>query len=247
MNKKNWAILVVTLVLIGSTAGLLAQLRAHQRLGSPGVKTEPLDDSIRVRVVLPEHVLNYTSKFVEVDDLTRKTLPPDTSFGQRRYEASDGFNVSMNVVLMGRDRTSMHKPQFCLTGAGWSIDQAASSEDRVLIERPQPYKLPVVKLVSTRQIESQGQAQTYRGIYVYWFVADGAISASVTGFERMWWMMSHMARTGELQRWAYVSCFAVCKPGQEEAAYGRIKEFIAASVPEFQLTGGSRETVVANK
>jgi len=39
-----------------------------------------------------------------------------------------------------------------------------------------------------------------------------------------------------LQRWAYISCFAVCLPGQEEATFERLKKFIAASVPEFQLT-----------
>jgi hypothetical protein len=247
VNKQKWIMLVVALVLIGGTAGLLAQLRAHQRLGAPGVKTEPLDDPVRVQVVLPERVLNYTSKFVEVEELTRKTLPADTSFGQRRYEAPDGFSLSLNVVLMGRDRTSMHKPQFCLTGAGWNIDQAASKEDAVSIERPHPYKLPVVKLLSSRQVEQNGRVETYKGIYVYWFVADGAMSASVTGFERMWWMMSHMARTGELQRWAYISCFAVCRPGQEDAVYSRMKEFMTAAVPEFQLTGGQGETVIANK
>jgi hypothetical protein len=244
MNKQKWAMFLVALVLIGGTAGLLAQLRSHQKLGAPGVKTEPLD-SIRVRVLLPETVLDYKSEFIEVDELTRTTLPDDTSFGQRRYEAPDGFTLAMNVVLMGRDRTSMHKPQFCLTGAGWNIDQTASAEDEIQIERPHSYKLPVVKLISNREIQHQGQTQPYKGIYVYWFVADGAISASVTGFERMWWMMRHMFQTGELQRWAYVSCFVACPPGQEEAAYARIKEFIAASVPEFQLTAGGNTQAIA--
>jgi hypothetical protein len=43
-------------------------------------------------------------------------------------------------------------------------------------------------------------------------------------------------RTGVLQRWAYVTCFSVCQPGQEEATFNRMKEFLAAAVPEFQLT-----------
>jgi len=55
------------------------------------------------------------------------TLPRDTSFGQRRYRSPDGAVTQVNVVLMGSDRTSMHKPQFCLEGAGWQIDSAASA------------------------------------------------------------------------------------------------------------------------
>jgi len=39
-----------------------------------------------------------------------------------------------------------------------------------------------------------------------------------------------------LQRWAYVTYFAVCAPGQEDAAYERLKKLIQTSVPEFQLT-----------
>lgn len=246
MNKQKWAVLLVALAIIGVAAGFLVHLRGNQKLGAPGVKTEALDDPIRVRVLLPEQVLNYKSEFVEVDDLTRSALPADTSFGQRKYEAADGFGLAMNVVLMGRDRTSLHKPQFCLTGAGWNIDQGASSEETIDIPRPHPYKLPVVKLISSREITHNGQTQLARGIYVYWFVADDAISASVSGFERMWWMMEHMFRTGVLQRWAYVSCFAVCPPGQEEATYARMKEFIAASVPEFQQASGPVQTVASN-
>lgn len=238
MNKQQWSILAITLAVIGAAAGLLIQLQANQKLGAPGIKTEPLNDPIRVRVLLPEKVLNYKSQEVETDELTRTILPSDTSFGQRRYEAPDGFALTMNVVLMGRDRSSMHKPQFCLTGAGWDINPAASAEDKLQIERPHPYWLPVVKLVSRRQIMNEGRSMPVSGVYVYWFVADDALSASVSGFQRMWWMMEHLFRTGVLQRWAYVSCFAPCMPGQEEVTYARMKEFIASSVPDFQKVPG---------
>ena len=52
----------------------------------------------------------------------------------------------------------------------------------------------------------------------------------------MWWMARELFRTGLLQRWAYISCTAICAPGQEEATTERMKQFIAAAVPEFQLT-----------
>jgi hypothetical protein len=154
--------------------------------------------------------------------------------------------MALSVVLMGGDRTSLHKPQFCLEGQGYRIDQAASSEENIHIDRPYPYDLPVVKLLSTKEaVDANGRKQGWRGVYVYWFVADGAVSASVSGFERMWWMARELARTGVLQRWAYVSCLARCAPGQEEATFQRMKQLIAASVPDFQLTPSAPQTTAS--
>ena len=72
-----------------------------------------------------------------------------------------------------------------------------------------------------------------RSVYVYWFVADQCLTAS--HWHRMWLMAEHLLLTGTLQRWAYGSCFSVCPPGQEDATFERMKEFITASVPQFQL------------
>jgi hypothetical protein len=164
-------------------------------------------------------------------------LPADTSFGRRRYLGSDGQSwIDLSVVLMGADRTSLHKPQFCLEGMGLHIDESATVPDTIHIERPDPYDLPVVRIVATGRILQDGHSQTFRGIYVYWYVADEALSASVSGASRMWSLAAHLIRTGVLQRWAYVSCFAVCAPGQEESTYQQMKRFIAAAAPEFQLT-----------
>jgi len=245
MNKQKWILLVLALALMAGTAGLLAHMQTSQKLGAPGVKTQPLDGSIRVRVDVPERVPGYESEWLDVDEVTVATLPDDTSFGQRRYTAPDGFWTLMNVVLMGRDRTSLHKPQFCLTGQGWNIDANASAEDHVLIEKPYPYEMPVVKLIANKQVDLQGTPQSARGVYVYWYVADDAVSASVSGIERMWVMASRLIRTGVLQRWAYVSCFSVCEPGQEEATYQRMKQFIAAAVPQLHLTPSAAQTAAA--
>jgi hypothetical protein len=51
---------------------------------------------------------------------------------------------------------------------------------------------------------------------------------------------THLLRTGELQRWAFVFCFTTCKPGEEKVTYEHMCKFLAASVPEFQLTTGPR-------
>jgi hypothetical protein len=196
---------------------------------------------------LPERVLDYKSEEIQQEEIVTNILPADTSYGQRRYTKKENPNdwLQLTVVLMGSDRTSIHKPQYCLEGGGWKIDNTASLETKVRMERPQSYELPVIKLVATRTVQNNsGQPLTLRGVYVYWFVADGALSGDMSGRERMWWMARHLLQTGVLQRWAYVSCFAVCLPGQEDATFERVKKFITASVPEFQLTpkAGERAT-----
>lgn len=240
MNKRSWTLLLVALLMIGGTAGLLARTKASQKLGSPGVKTRPLADSQNLEVVLPERVLDYDSEILEQQPIVLDTLPPDTSYGQRRYFAPDKFQTAVNVVLMGSDRTSIHKPQYCLVGSGWTIDPAASRPETIRMARPHEYDLPVMKLVVSREVDNNGTPQTVRGVYVYWFVTDGALSGDATGAERMWSMAKTMLTTGVLQRWAYVTYFSVCLPGEEAATYERMKQLIVASVPEFQLTTGPK-------
>ena len=235
MNSRMPALVAFALVLMTATAGLLSHVGRHQTLSPPGVRTHPLTSSIRLEADLPEHVLDYQSKREETEDVVLATLPKDTSFGYRVYVAPDGFRVDLRVVLMGRDRTSMHKPQICLTGHGWRIDDTASEDTSVRVESPYPYNLPVVKLVANSSITEEGRTQPITGVYVYWYVANDALSASATGLQRMWWMATRLLRTGVLQRWAYVSCFAQCAPGQEAATYNRMKQFITAAVPDFQL------------
>ena len=248
MTRQKIILAGLALLMIGGAAGLLVRLKANQRLGAPGVKTEPLAGGRNLRVLLPERVLNYTSEELPQSEVVTNTLPPDTSYGQRIYTHTNGLWLLMNVVLMGADRTSIHKPQYCLEGAGFSIDHAATAETTIHVARPQPYDLPVIKLVATGQkADPQGKVGTYRAVYVYWFVADDALSGDKSGAQRMWWMARNLLTTGVLQRWAYISCFAVCLPGQEDATFERVKEFVAASVPEFQLVPRPASTVAATK
>lgn len=236
MSRKKWLLGIVALLFMSGTGCMLAALHAHQKLGAPGVRTHRIPgypaNYIPVQVDLPENVTGFTSEAFPFDEITTNALPQDTSYGQRVYRSVDGtFVVQARVVLMGTDRASMHKPQFCLEGQGWRIDQQASITTTVHVEQPVPYEMPVVRLVATQG----GAVNAPRGIYVYWFVTSDAMSAGVSGFERMWLLAKKMLTTLELQRWAYVSCFTICAPGQEEATFERMKQFIAGSVPQFQL------------
>lgn len=235
MNRSKWILAVITVLLIGSTAGVIAKFKSVQRLGEPGVKTRPLPGSQNLEVTLPERLPGYTMELLPVDAIVTNVLPRDTSYGHCRYTSTDSnFAAQVNVVLMGTDRTSLHKPQFCLTGAGWNINK--TEVDKIRMEKPFAYDLPVIKLTVSGQFNVEGRPVVAHGVYVYWYVADDALSASPSGSDRMWSIARELITTGVLQRWAYVSYFSYGPPGMEAQLYERQKKLIVASVPEFQLT-----------
>ena len=187
-------------------------------------------------VALPVRVGDILSEPVDVTSVEVNWLPKDTVYGRRLYHTQDGFTTSLSVVLMGGDRTSIHKPQYCLDGQGWRID---STETVVIpISRPHSYDLRAMKLTASKPaVDNNGRPLTARALYVYWFVAADELTPYHG--ERMWWMARDLIRYGVLQRWAYVSYFTVCAPGQEEAYFKRLRDVIAATVPEFQLAAGA--------
>jgi hypothetical protein len=155
------------------------------------------------------------------------------------------FAAQVNVVLMGTDRASLHKPQFCLTGAGWTIIK--TELDKIHMERPFAYDLPVIKLTVAGEFNHEGRPVKVHGVYAYWYVADGELSAAPSGSDRMWSIARELITTGILQRWAYVSYFSYGPPGAEDEIYERLKKLISVSVPEFQLTPKAETQMAESK
>jgi hypothetical protein len=236
MKSPKIVITALAIGLILGATGWLLYYKENQRLGDPGIKSRSLADTRRVEILLPDRVLNYQGHEMKVTEEELRVLPDDTSFGKRRYVAPDGRFTDMTIVLMGTDRLSIHQPQNCLPAQGWNIDK--TEQETIWIERPHRYALPVNKLTSSKIMEIEGREQEVRAIFVYWFVADGFITGKK--WDRMWWQAKWLLKTGELQRWAYVSYMGFCLPGQEDATYERMRRLIKASVPEFQTTTGER-------
>jgi hypothetical protein len=232
VKNQKWIILTAALVLIAGTAGALTWLRANQKLGRPGLRTEAIPGSVQVKINLPERVLDFNSTNVPEAQIVLGYLPPDTSFAERCYFNTNGASIYATVVLMGADRTSIHKPDYCLPGQGWVIKD--KSVVNIPVAGAQSYQLPVSKWVIANSFQTpDGQKQEVGGLYVFWLVADG--EETPDNYQRMWWLARDLLRTGVLQRWAYVSYFTVCAPGQEDAAFERVKSLIAHSVPEYQF------------
>ena len=232
MKNQKWLVFLVAFGLIAGTAGALAWSRANQKLGQPGIKATPIPGSVMMNIQLPERVLDFTSTNVPEPEVVVGYLPKDTSYAERCYLGADGFPIYATVILMGADRTSIHRADYCLPGQGWAIND--KSVVNLTVAGSPSYQLPVAKWIIGNSYQApDGRKQQVSGLYVFWFVADG--EQTTDNHQRMWWLGRDLLRTGVLQRWAYISYFAVCAPGQEEAAFERVKQLIIHSVPEYQL------------
>jgi hypothetical protein len=243
MKRRKWLVLLAVLAMVAVLAAVLTRAKSWHRLSPPGLKliAQPVFDVETNQIgsntiALPERVLNYHSSTLPISLTEVRFLPKDTTFARRLYIATNELPLMFSVLLMGTDRGSIHQPEICLVGQGWQI--VKRELDAVPMARPYAYHLPVMKLfASKRQKAEDGRAVERRGLYVYWFVADQHLTARHG--QRMWWMARRLLLTGTLERWAYVACWAECPPGQEAATFDKIKRFIAAASPEFQLTAGT--------
>jgi hypothetical protein len=234
MKNKKIAMLVVTLVMIAGTAAALTWLRTNQRLGTPGLKGTPIPGSVAMKINLPQRVQDFTSTNVPEPQVVLGYLPADTSYAERLYSAPDGFRIQSTAILMGTDRTSIHRPEYCLAAQGWDWKPDDVQTLNIPINDQPPYQLRAAawKLSQIMQLPN-GEKANVGGVYVYWYVANNEETPDHN--KMLEWLTLDFLHTGTLQRWAYISYFSLCQPGQQDAAIDRIKKFIAASVSEFQL------------
>jgi hypothetical protein len=230
MNLRSLTLFLAAAAIVAAGGGLLTRIKSLQKLGEPGVRLD-----------LPAFAVPFQSRLLEAAPEEKAGLPKDTSFARRLYwTVEDGQTnyVQVSIVLMGSDRTSIHKPQFCLVGQGWKI--AKTEHTQISLKRPQPYELSAMKLTASREIDlGQGKSVPLHAIYVYWFVAKDSLTAD--HWQRMWWMAKNLLLTGTLQRWAYVSFYTTCLPGREAEAYRRIENLLSQIVPDFQLASGAAD------
>ncbi|MGV3773008.1 MAG: exosortase-associated EpsI family protein [Verrucomicrobiales bacterium] len=249
MKKSSLIILIGFGIMLGMATLVLHRAQTNQKIGKPGVMVgnDPIYNDANEfvtnsSVALPKDVPGYQSVAQPITKMELQWLPPDTVYGRREYRAEDGFAAQLSVVLMGKDRTSIHKPQYCLNGSGWKIVNSEVVD--IPMSKPSPYPLKAMKLTTYAEIPvGNGQKIPRSGLYIYWFVADDQLTPHHG--ERMWWMARDMLTKGVLQRWAYIANFSTCAPGQEDQLFKQMQDFITKVTPEFQLASGVAESTAA--
>ena len=66
-------------------------------------------------------IAGYASEPVEVSEAERQILPADTGFDKRRYTDADGRWFQVSMVIGGKSKRSIHRPELCLPGQGFQM------------------------------------------------------------------------------------------------------------------------------
>ena len=142
----------------------------------------------------------------------RSMLPADTGLVRYHYVRPgnrDGLHAT--IVLSGNDRSSIHRPQVCMTAAGNEIvdertiriplESRAAPLDVMVMDMTKPYK------------RADGSTAAYASFYAYWFVGKDRETAS--HLARMAWMGYDRVFRGVSHRWAYIALAGDRVPGSE--------------------------------
>jgi hypothetical protein len=189
-------------------------------------------------VALPNFIgLEWAGQNAPVTQIERDTLPEDTGFSRKNYISLSDKNqqVFLSIVLSGRDRTSIHRPEICLVGQGWTIRRAAPHNFSVSRQPGGPLRLPATVLHIDREVTTRrGEKAVLPALFAYWFVGSDRVVG--THWERILHSTIDRLRTFQNHRWAYVVVQTHALDG-EAAALKRLQEVIDATLPAFQEEG----------
>jgi hypothetical protein len=144
-----------------------------------------------------------------LDDMARAErvlLPRDTWLRRSEYRAPDDSRLMVTLVLSGRERASIHRPEVCLSGEGSEI----IGYEVIMVPRPGQQPL-ALRLLTRRITQAGGVSYSY---LAYWFVAKDRETES--HYRRMLWMAEDRIFRGLTRRWAYVSIAGAWGQDREE-------------------------------
>jgi len=202
-----------------------AQLDARPAQSVAGVR---LSEDGTAPAALPDFVgTEWVGRRVEVTAVEREVLPADTGYSRKEYVAIGDLRrrVFVSVVLSGRDRTSIHRPELCLVGQGWTI---AGRFQHEFSAGGAPVPATVLR-VEHAAVDPRAGAAPVRSLFAFWFVSGDALEPTHWGmqgrdaFDRL--------RHLRADRWAYVVMQTMVLDGDETAAFARMEDVLRGVWP----------------
>jgi hypothetical protein len=123
----------------------------------------------------------------------KQGLPPDTRVAKRIYRNAAGSVFSVNAVIAGEDRRSIHRPEHCLPGQGLSVERIR--QEHLVLKNGQGMDIAVI---TARRTVSDTRAG-----FAYWFA--GPDRETTSNLKRHFWTAYDRLFRNTASRWAYVS------------------------------------------
>ena len=197
-----------------------------------------------VTMTLPERTGNYVGEPIPPDRVEQELLPADTEIVKMRYHTSQPPEkrdiAQVTLVLSGAERRSIHRPEVCLDGQGWTL-----LESHILPVEISPGRVLEVKdlLIERVWVSNDGSRKPVRAHYVYWFVGSDVTTPS--NETRVWLSSWDNIVRNVNHRWAYPSVSAWVTEGLDpdetaqrqrssEETLAMITALIRDLVPRFQ-------------
>lgn len=141
-------------------------------------------------------------------DKERELLPADTIIKKREYHTPGGSIEHRDVahaalVIAGNDTRSIHRPEVCLDGQGWTITSSTVREVKLISGAT----LRVRDLAIEREVLLPDRSKLpLRAHYVYWFVGNDISTPS--NLDRQLISLRDSVLSNVNHRWAYPSVMA---------------------------------------
>lgn len=161
----------------------------------------------------------YAMSWAEYD-----ALPKDTEFVKSAFTNASGGRVFTSIVLSGRERNSIHRPQRCLVGQGNTIVNEHTIE--IPLEGRKSLKVAVIE--AERSYDTAEGPQKYYSYYAYWFVGQDRETPS--HYARMFWLGWDRVVRSVAHRWAYIAVSGQREEEGREYEAG-IAEFVRKMYP----------------
>ena len=177
----------------------------------------------------PERCTECRSPLYSMSLGEAQLLPPDTGMRKQCYQNPGGKEVNVSIVLSGNERGSIHRPEVCLTGAGWDLESKEVAE--VQLEGREPLQVMVLNLKRTASSES-GMAYEMRNYYAYWFV--GKDRETPYHLMRMYLMAADRVTRNVAHRWAYISVMGPRESNSDDYKE-QIQKFVSDLYPHMSI------------
>ncbi len=166
-----------------------------------------------VVLALPPRIGMLVGRPDEPSQVERDNLPTDTEFAKMTYmTATDRDNerdiAHFSIVLAGSERRSIHRPEVCLKGQGWSVTGQRIRE----VDLGRLGNLRVTDLAIER-VGGGVEGRPMKGRYVYWFI--GTDTTTPSHAERIWRTTLDSVVNNVNHRWAYAAVSTLVTEGHD--------------------------------